>query len=92
MSPVYDEKFKSWLTTYKLIILIFGYIVAITMIGEMTHGEFAWMRWMNNFMAGFFLIFSFLKMLNLKSFAESYSMHDIVGKKWNGWWLCLYFF
>ena len=25
------------------------------------------------------------KLLNLKGFAESYSMYDIVAKKWNGW-------
>ena len=40
---------------------------------------------MNHFMAGFFLIFSFFKLLNLKGFAESYAMYDIVAKKWNGW-------
>jgi len=43
------------------------------------------MRWMNHFMAGFFLVFSFFKLLNLKGFAESYSMYDIVAKHWNGW-------
>lgn len=43
------------------------------------------MRWMNHFMAGFFLVFSFFKLLNLKGFAESYSMYDIVAKRWNGW-------
>jgi hypothetical protein len=48
-------------------------------------GEFAWMRWMNHFMAGFFLVFSFFKLLNLKGFAESYSMYDIVAKRWNAW-------
>ena len=43
------------------------------------------MRWMNHFMAGFFLVFSFFKLLNLKGFAVSYAMYDIVAKKWNGW-------
>ena len=27
----------------------------------------------------------FFKLLNLKGFAESYAMYDIVAKKWNGW-------
>ena len=36
-------------------------------------------------MAGFFLVFSFFKLLNLKGFAESYSMYDILAKRWNGW-------
>ena len=40
---------------------------------------------MSHFMAGFFLVFSFFKLLNLKGFSDSYSMYDIVAKKWNGW-------
>ena len=36
---------------------------------------------MNNFMAGFFITFSFFKLLNLKAFAETYSMYDIVAKR-----------
>ncbi|MFN2440725.1 MAG: MauE/DoxX family redox-associated membrane protein, partial [Chitinophagaceae bacterium] len=40
---------------------------------------------MQNFMAGFFLVFSFFKLLNLKGFAESYSTYDIIAKKWLGW-------
>ena len=79
------EQAKSWLVTYKPILLIFGYITGITLLVESIHGEFAWMRWMNHFMAGFFLAFSFFKLLNLKGFAESYSMYDIVAKKWVGW-------
>ena len=84
VTPV-DEETKSWLATYKPILLIFGYISGITLLVEWIHGEFSWMRWMNHFMAGFFLVFSFFKLLNLKGFAESYSMYDIVAKKWNAW-------
>ena len=36
-------------------------------------------------MAGFFLMFSFFKFLNLQGFAESYAMYDIVAKKWDAW-------
>ena len=28
---------------------------------------------------------NYFKLLNLKGFAESYAMYDIVAKKWNGW-------
>lgn len=80
-----EEETKSWIETYKPILIIFGYIIGITLLSEYMNGEFAWMRWMNHFMAGFFLVFSFFKLLNLKGFAESYSMYDIVAKKWNGW-------
>jgi hypothetical protein len=40
---------------------------------------------MEHFMAGFFLVFSFFKLLNLKSFSESYGMYDIVAMQWKGW-------
>lgn len=36
-------------------------------------------------MAGFFLVFSFFKLLNLSGFADSYSMYDIVAKKFKSW-------
>ncbi len=84
--PAADEEIKkSWIATYKPILLIFGYITGISLLVEWMHGDFIWMRWMNHFMAGFFLVFSFFKLLNLKGFAESYSMYDIVAKQWNGW-------
>jgi copper chaperone CopZ len=76
---------KGWLATYKPILLIFGYITTIAIIAATHQNTFHWMQAMNIFMAGFFLTFSFFKMLDLKGFAESYSMYDIVAKKWNGW-------
>lgn len=80
-----EEESKSWIAIYKPVLLIFGYIIGITLLVEWIHGEFAWMRWMNHFMAGFFLVFSFFKLLNLRGFADSYAMYDIVAKKWRGW-------
>ena len=79
------EQTKNWLVTYKPVLLIFAYITGITLLVEWMQGGFLWMRWMNHFMAGFFLVFSFFKLMNLKGFAESYSMYDVVAKKWNGW-------
>lgn len=79
------EETKSWIGTYKPILLIFGYIIGVTVLIESVSGTFIWHRWMGHFMAGFFLIFSFFKLLNLKGFAESYSMYDIVAKRWKGW-------
>lgn len=35
---------------------------------------------MNHFMAGFFLVFSFFKLLNVSAFADSYKNYDIVAK------------
>jgi hypothetical protein len=36
-------------------------------------------------MAGFFIAFSFFKLLNLKAFADSYSMYDIIAEKIKIW-------
>ena len=80
-----DEKAKTWVETYKPILLIFGYILGVTILLESVSGAFIWMKWMEHFMAGFFLVFSFFKLLNLRGFVESYSTYDIVAKKWPGW-------
>jgi copper chaperone CopZ len=79
------EESRSWLETYKPIVLVFGYILGVTLLIEVVSGAFVWTRWMDHFMAGFFLVFSFFKILNLGGFAESYSTYDIVAKKWPGW-------
>ncbi len=86
--PVNTEKVeetRTWLATYKPILLIFAFITGITFLNEWVVSDFVFMRWMSNFMAGFFLVFSFFKLLNLKGFAESYSMYDVIAKKWSSW-------
>jgi copper chaperone CopZ len=75
------EQAKSWLTTYKPILTIFAYITGITLFIQTQNDSFNTMQWMRHFMAGFFLVFSFFKMLNLKGFAESYVMYDVVARK-----------
>ena len=79
------EQAKGWFSTYKPILLIFAYITTIAIIAGLKGVTFNWMHGMNTFMAGFFLTFSFFKMLDLKGFAESYSMYDIVAKKIKAW-------
>lgn len=79
------EQAKNWFSTYKPILLIFGYITTIAIIAASHQNQFHWMQAMNIFMAGFFLTFSFFKMLDLIGFAESYSMYDIIAKKIKAW-------
>ncbi len=85
MPPVFEEEQKPWLETYKPVLLIFAYITGITLLIQLVNGSFNWMQWMNHFMAGFFLTFSFFKLLNLSGFADSYSTYDIIAKRWRGW-------
>jgi len=79
------EEARSWAETYKPILLIFGYVTAISLVVSWQDNAINFMLFMRIFMAGFFLTFSFFKMLNLKAFAESYAMYDIVAKKFSAW-------
>jgi copper chaperone CopZ/uncharacterized membrane protein YphA (DoxX/SURF4 family) len=79
------EEAKSWAETYKPILLIFGYVTAIALVVSWQDSAVNSMVFMRIFMAGFFLTFSFFKMLNLKGFAESYAMYDIVARKFSLW-------
>lgn len=79
------EQTRSWLETYKPILLIFFYISLITVLIQTTNHHFDYMQAMQHFMAGFFLVFSFFKMLNLKGFAESYMMYDVLARKIPAW-------
>jgi copper chaperone CopZ len=73
------------LKTYLPIFLIFGYITAITLIVQFVKGSFDPEEWMRHFMAGFFLTFSFFKLLDVPAFAMSYRSYDIVAKQWPGY-------
>jgi copper chaperone CopZ len=79
------EQTKSWFVTYKPVLLIFFYITVVSLLIQSVNHHFDFMQWMRHFMAGFFLVFSFFKMLNLKAFAESYVMYDVVAKKIPAW-------
>jgi copper chaperone CopZ len=79
------ETDRSWLETYKPILLIFFYLLAVTLSVQLYRGSFDLMIWMHHFMGGFFLVFSFFKMLDLKGFAQSYQMYDVIARKFPTW-------
>ena len=76
---------KSWFQTYKPILVIFFYLTLISILLSWNGGQFDWMTSMNIFMGGFFLTFSFFKMLDLDGFADSYAMYDVVARKFKSW-------
>lgn len=79
---VAPEEAKNWVATYKPLLLVFVYIILATLAVEVSHGDFMLSRWMPHFMAGFFLVFSFFKLLDLAGFASSYAMYDLLAQKW----------
>lgn len=79
------EQTKFWFVTYKPVLLIFTYIFLATTLLELMAESIDISRWMRHFMAGFFLTFSFFKMLNLQGFKDSYLMYDIIARKFSAW-------
>lgn len=75
------EQTKSWFSTYKPLLLIFAFITGVSIISAHVDRQIDWRLFMKYFMGGFFIVFSFFKLLDLKGFAESYSMYDIVAMK-----------
>lgn len=73
------------IATYRPLILIIGFIVGVTLLMQFPFDNFSGMLWMRHFMAGFFLVFAFFKLLNIDGFASSYRMYDIIAAKWKGW-------
>lgn len=71
--------------SYLPIFLIFGYITGISILIQVVKGSFNWMEWMVHFMAGFFFVFSFFKLMNLRGFAEGYQSYDVVAKQFPAW-------
>lgn len=79
------EETKSFFETYKPVLLLFAYVFGFSAIASWQNGGINWMEFMRFFMAGFFLSFSFFKLINLKGFAESYAMYDVLAKKIPVW-------
>ena len=76
---------KKTIATYRPLILIIGFIIGITLLSQYPFENFSGMLWMRHFMAGFFLVFAFFKLINIDGFANSYQMYDIIAAKWKGW-------
>lgn len=79
---------KNWLSTYYPLLLIAGYIAAAAFAGTASRaGGINWTAWMTNVMAGFFLVFSAFKLLDLKGFADAYASYDLGAQRWHAWGL-----
>jgi hypothetical protein len=73
-------------TSYYPLLLILLFLLGGTALLEVgAGGEFEGMRAMRHFMAGFFLVFGFFKLLNVPAFADAYRGYDVVAKAWPGW-------
>ncbi len=69
-------------TSYYPLALILCFLLGVVVLIEAANGPFDPMRAMGHFMAGFFLVFSFFKLLDLRAFADAYGSYDVVAAKW----------
>ena len=73
------------LSTYKPLILIVGFIFGVCLLVQYPFDQFLGMVFMRHFMAGFFIVFSFFKFLNIQGFAKSFAMYDVIAARWKFW-------
>ena len=84
-NPEVSDVAEANLETYRPLILIALFILGITLLAQYPFDGFSGMKAMQHFMAGFFLAFSFFKLLDIPAFANSFAMYDIIAKKWRGY-------
>lgn len=75
------SKFSAAVRTYTPLLGIFTAILAGTMALQFGKSPFSLDLAMPQFMGLYFIIFSFFKLLNLKGFAESFRMYDLLASK-----------
>jgi copper chaperone CopZ len=91
---IVDEENLSFLQTYRPLLMIVAYILAgsvLVQLGQHAgHGmsvssSITAHETMRYFMAGFFLTFSFFKLLDITAFANAYAGYDLLAARWQGW-------
>jgi hypothetical protein len=65
--------------------LIVGFIVGVAALATFTRGDGSWRTLMNDFMGGFFVVFAFFKLLDLRGFVAAYRMYDVVAGRVAAW-------
>jgi hypothetical protein len=77
-----------WFATYRPLLLILAYLLTASLIVQLPKNGWNGVHWqetMRYFMTGFFLVFSFFKLLDLRAFADAYTGYDLLAKRWHGW-------
>ena len=84
----------SFFQAYRPLLLIAAYLLAGSILIQLGlhagHGmslgqSISAHETMRYFMAGFFLTFSFFKLLDIKAFADAYAGYDLLAARWHGW-------
>jgi len=71
--------------TFYPLVLIFAYLAGTVLVIAWTSKAFSAHALMSWFMGGFFLVFSFFKLLDLRGFAMAYRSYDVVARALPAW-------
>ncbi|MBB5031607.1 heavy-metal-associated domain-containing protein [Prosthecobacter vanneervenii] len=66
--------------TYRPLIILLSYLLLVITAVNVMQGDFDPALSMRLFMGGFFIAFSFFKMLDLRGFSDAYRSYDLVAK------------
>jgi copper chaperone CopZ len=69
---------KGWVFTYYPLLLIIG-LISVASFKD----SFGLQEWMLHFMAGFFIVFGFFKLLDIKGFRDAYAGYDLLAQRWS---------
>ncbi len=70
-------------TTYYPLILVLAFVIAGASVLQLRNAAWDWSLLMSDFMGGFFVVFGFFKLLDIRGFATAYSSYDLVAQKWH---------
>ncbi|MBZ0171748.1 MAG: cation transporter, partial [Phycisphaerales bacterium] len=65
--------------------LIVGFIAGVTLLIALATGDWSIEPLMRHFMAGFFIVFSFFKLLDPPGFVSAYRGYDLIARKVPAW-------
>jgi copper chaperone CopZ len=82
LTEITQEKTIGFLEVYAPLLLILGYISMASFAHAASIHD-----WMIHFMAGFFMVFSFFKLLDVGGFANAYATYDVLAKKFRAYGL-----
>ena len=72
---------KSSLSRLYPLFLVFAFLLGSVLINQWLSGTWDMRRAMLNFMGGFFVVFSFFKLLDLRGFVDSFRTYDPIAKR-----------
>lgn len=79
--PSHAATGEGFFRTYRPLLIIIGLIILPVIALSLTEEIFSLSEAMRRFMAGFFLAFSGMKLLDVPGFAEGYSTYDLLARK-----------